>query len=316
MPLLSRTSLRALAVAALGGALACSAPAPDPATIDALFTEARAHDAEGRHDDAIAVYRRLLAEDANSFEGHYWIGRAMNLAGQYDEAREHFARAIDLSTESNSEQTLRMMAISWVFASDVDQAAGYYRQVFDARLAAGNAAGASEVANELGRMYLELGQVDRALEWYRRGFDVAAEESGRSEAQVDMAAMRWAHAQARIAARRGQADMAGEQVAAVQAIVDKGTNTGQGPQLAYLRGYVALHLGDAAGAVAALEGADHEDPFILLLLAQAHERTGDTAAARDYYGRVMASTSHALTAAIARPIARERLERAPAGGGA
>ena len=123
-----------------------------------------------------------------------------------------------------------------------------------------------------------------------------------------MAAMRWAHAQARIAARRGQADTAAEHVAAVQAIVEKGTNTGQEPQLAYLRGYVAFHLGDAAGAIAALEGADHEDPFILLLLAQAHERTGDIAAARDFYSRVMASTSHALTAAIARPTARERLE--------
>ena len=92
-----------------------------------------------------------------------------------------------------------------------------------------------------------------------------------------------------------------------QSLVEKGTNSGQEPQLAYLRGYVALHLGDTTGAIEALQDADQQDPFILLLIAQAHEREGSEAAAREYYERIMASTSHALTAAIARPIARDRV---------
>jgi tetratricopeptide (TPR) repeat protein len=284
-----------------------SAPPPDPAAIDALFKEARAHDAAARHEDAIAVYRRLLVQDPDSFDGHYWMARALDLAGRYHEAREHFERAIDLSSDSNREQTLRMTAIAWTFVSNADQASRYYRQVFDARATAGNYPGASEVANELARMYLELGDLGHAEEWYRTGYDVAAKEQGRSAAQADLAELRWAHAQGRIAARLGRADEAQRHVGVVRTLVEKGTNSGQEPQLAYLRGYVAYHLGDVAGAVEALQSADQEDPFILLLLAQAHERQADSEMARQYYEKVMASTSHAITAAIARPIARERL---------
>jgi hypothetical protein len=80
--------------------------------------------------------------------------------------------------------------------------------------------------------------------------------------------------------------------------------------VAYLRGYVALHLGDAAAAADALKSADQEDPFILLLVAQAHERQGNATVAREYYEKILASTSHGLTAALARPIARERLSAA------
>ena len=298
---------RALALLLYSCALLACAREPDPARVEALFAEARAHDAAGRHEEAVAAYDRLLAEDPDSFDGHYWIARALDLAGRYDEAREHFARALELASESQRDQTTRMLGIAWVFGSNAEEASGYYRQVFDARLAAGNHPGASEVANEIGRMYLELGDVDRAEQWYRTGYDTAAREQGRSGAQADLAELRWAHAQGRIAARRGLADEAARHVAAVEALVAKGSNAGQEPQLAYLRGYVAFHLGDAAAALEALDAADRDDPFIQLLMAQAAERQGDHARARGHYERIMESTSHGLTAAIARPIARERL---------
>jgi hypothetical protein len=117
--------------------------------------------------------------------------------------------------------------------------------------------------------------------------------------------MRWAHAQARSAARQGRPEAAAGHVAEALAIATQGAHAGLAPEIACLRGYVALHLSDAAAAVA-LEDADQQDPFILLLLAQAHERAGDRGAARACYERILASTSHALTAAIARPIARAR----------
>lgn len=269
-----------------------------------LFTTARAFDEEARHDDAIAVYGQILELDPDSFDAHYWIARAMDLAGRYDEAREHFARAIELSSESNRDQTLRMMGIAWTFVADADEASSYFRQVFDRRMAAGNPAGASEVANELGRVYLELGDIDRGEEWYRRGYETAATVGDRSEAQVDLAELRWAHAQGRIAARRGLADEARAHVSTVDTLVEKGTNTDQEVQLAYLRGYVALYLNDPAAAVEALQAADQTDPFILLLLARASEQAGEAAAATDYYTRVLASTSHAVNNAFARPVAR------------
>jgi len=53
-----------------------------------------------------------------------------------------------------------------------------------------------------------------------------------------------------------------------------------------------------------LEQADQDDPFILLLLAEASERLGDEERALEYYRGVLASNSHAVNIAFARPIAR------------
>jgi tetratricopeptide (TPR) repeat protein len=200
-----------------------------------------------------------------------------------------------------------MLAISWTFVGETDQAARIFQEVFDRRLAADNFPAASEVANELGRVLLEAGDLDGAEAWYRRGFEIANREGSRPDWQVRLAELRWAHAQARIAARRGQPDEAHAQEARVAALLEQGGNDDQRVQHAYLRGYVAYHLKDYGAATTFLQEADHEDPFILLLLAQSAEAQGDASAARTYYERVLASTSHAVTNAFARPIAREKV---------
>jgi len=180
--------------------------------------------------------------------------------------------------------------------------------VFDARMAAGNFAGAAEVANEVGRVHLELGDPDAAGRWYRTGHETAARESGRPESQVDLADLRLAHAEARIAARRGRPDEAQARVAEVRRILDKGANADQEIYYPHLVGYAALHLGDAATAVNSLEKADQEDPFVLALLAQAHEALGHQDQALDYYRRTLTSASHGVANAFVRPLARKKVE--------
>ena len=93
----------------------------------------------------------------------------------------------------------------------------------------------------------------------------------------------------------------------VKALLDKGTNADQQIQYPYLVGYVDFYLKDYAGAIAGLQKADQEDPFILMLLAEAYERSGNAATARDYYQKVLASTSHAVNNAFARPVARQKI---------
>jgi tetratricopeptide (TPR) repeat protein len=305
-----------LIVAACAAALAVPACAPaDPRSTDELIAEGRRLDLGGQHDEAVKLYRAALDREPESYDGHYGLARALDLTGKYEEARRHFARAIELAPEPEKDQPLRMMAIAWVFARDADRAASYFRQVFDRRIAAGAFAGASDVANEIGRVDLELGRLDAAETWYRTGYDTAARQADRPAWQVDLAELRWAHAQARIAARRGQAEAARRHTAAVRGLLDKGTNSDQEIHYPYLAGYVDLHLGDPASARSHLERADQEDPFILLLLAQASERLGDDSSAREYYRKMLASSSHGLPAALARPVAIERLKEAPASGG-
>jgi hypothetical protein len=100
-------------------------------------------------------------------------------------------------------------------------------------------------------------------------------------------------------------------VATVRDIIDRGTNQDQEIQFAYLEGYVAFHLADFDTAIEALLRADQDDPFILMLLAQASAQQGNDALARDYFGRVLESTSHAVNNAFARPVARRQFETGP-----
>jgi tetratricopeptide (TPR) repeat protein len=111
-----------------------------------------------------------------------------------------------------------------------------------------------------------------------------------------------------VAARRGQAAEAHRYEAVVKALLDKGGNDDQKVQFAYLQGYVEFYLGHDEAALAALAKADQKDPFILFLMGEAHERLGHQDQARDCYRQVLASTSHAVNNAFARPAAKQRLQ--------
>lgn len=297
-------TIAALAFGFSAAACGQATPARDPS---ALISQAHRLDLDGRQDAAIELYRQALERAPDSFDAQYGLARALDLAGRYEDARDHFTRALALAPEGSADQTQRMLGISWTFVGRVDEAARCFRAVFDRRLAAGQFASAAEVANELARVYLESGDEDRAETWYRTGYETAHREANPSASQVDLAEMRWAHAQARLAARRGQRAEAQRLEARVKALLDKGGNDSQRSQYPYLVGYDAFHLGDTAAAVAHLEQADQKDPFILFLLAEAHERLGDADRAREYYAKVLASSSHAIAAAFARPVARQKL---------
>ncbi|HTM02271.1 MAG TPA: tetratricopeptide repeat protein [Vicinamibacterales bacterium] len=265
-------------------------------------------DNSGQHDEAIALYRQVLAGNARSYEGHYGIARALDLKGSYSEAREHFAKAIELATDDGSrDQALRMMGVSWTFVGDARQATPFFKRVFDRRVAAGDFAGAAEEANEIGRVLLELGDVNGAQQWYRTGFDTARRDVKQSAGDRDLATLRWAHAQARIAIRRGNRAEAQRQMTVVKSLVDKGANPDQRVQYPYLAGYVAFYAKDYKRAVAELRQADQADPFILLLTAESYDQLGDASHARDYYRKVLSSNSHAVNNALARPVALRKL---------
>jgi tetratricopeptide (TPR) repeat protein len=275
--------------------------------IDDLLIDAHKLDLAGKPDAAAAIYRQVLARQPDSYDAHYGLGRVLDLSGDYDEARAQLTRAVDLAPASHKEQAMRMLAISWTFVRDRDHATGLFRDVYDRRVAANNPAAAAESANELARVYLELGDVDAAEQWYRTGHDVALRDKDLVPSLSDLAEIRWEHAQARIAARRGDAAGASRHTALVKRLLDKGGNADQQVQYAYLLGYVRFFLGQYADARDRLRQADQDDPFILLLLAQASEKLNDPLAARAAYEKILASTSHAINAAFARPIARERL---------
>src|SRR5258707_9253259 len=273
----------------------------------AVVKEGQKVNSEGKQDEALKLYKQALEKSPNSYEAHLESGVALDLKGDYAVAREHLKKAIDVAPADQKNRALRVMAFSYAFESNAAEAEKYEKQVFDALVAKPDFEAAAGVANELARIKLESGDIDGAANWYKTGYDTAMRQTDMKDADKNLWAFRSAHAQARIAARRGQRDEAQKQVAAAKTALEKANNPDQTQFFPYLTGYVAFYGGDYQTAITELGKASQEDPFILMLLAQSYEKAGDAAHAKEYYSKVLANNGHGPTNAFARPVARKKL---------
>ena len=277
------------------------------ADAQALVKQGQKLNSEGKQDEALRLYQKALELSPDLYEAHLESGVALDLKGDYGAAREHLKKAIEVAPVDQKNRALRVMAFSYAFESNSDEAAKYEKQVFESQLAKSDYEAAAGVANELARIMLESGDVEGAANWYKAGFDTAMRKTDMKDADKNLWAFRWAHAQARIAARRGQRDEAQKQVVTAKAALEKANNPDQALFFPYLTGYVAFYGGDYKTAIVELGKANQEDPFILVLLAESYEKVGDAARAKEYYGKVMTINGHGPTNAFARPVARKKL---------
>jgi tetratricopeptide (TPR) repeat protein len=305
--LLSSVAALLLCAAALAQQTPARPPSPANDLASKAIEQARKANGEGKYDEAIALYRQALAANAKAYQAELGISATLDLEGKYDEARQHIQKAIDMAPEQAKLGAMRAMAISYAFERKAADAAKYEEPAFQAQLAKAAYYDAGEAADELARIYIESGDLDNAEKWYKLGHDTGLKEPNISQARKDLWEFRWEHAQARIAARGGRKDEAQKHVQAAKAILDRGTNPDQARFLPYLEGYVAFYSGDYTIAIDDLKKADQRDPFILVLLAQAYEKSGDQQQATENYRKVLASNIHNPTSAFARPIAKEKL---------
>jgi tetratricopeptide (TPR) repeat protein len=272
-----------------------------------LVSEGRKLNNEGKQQEALDAFRKAIQMEPSLVDAHLAAGSTLDLMGQYDEARQEFAKAIEVAPPQRKVQALRAMGVSYAFTRQPKEAAKYDQQAFDIQLGQKRYFDAGEVANELARIYIESGDLNDAYKWYDKGCKTGLSNPDIKDAEKDLWNFRWEHALARIAARRGNKAETEKHVAAAKAVLDKGTNPEQARFFPYLTGYVALYTGDPKTAIADLQKADQRDPFIQLLLAQAYEKTGDKAAALDAYRKIMAVNAHNPTNAFARPVAKKKL---------
>jgi tetratricopeptide (TPR) repeat protein len=298
---------RAYVFLILIGALAvCAAQTPAPAALD-LVKQGQKLNGEGKQDDALALYRQALAMSPSLYEAHLASGIALDLEGDYTEARKQLMAAIEFAPADAKQQALRAMAISYAFEGNAAEASKFEQQVFDARESTHDFIGAGEIANELARIYLESGATAVAYKWYQSGYEAALQKPNLTSADKNLWLFRWENAQARIAARNGKSDEAQQHITAAKAALDKADNPDQARFFPYLTGYVAFYTGDYKTAIADLQKADQHDPLILALLGEAYEKSGDRSQAKDYYQKVLALNTHNPTNAFARPLAKKKL---------
>jgi tetratricopeptide (TPR) repeat protein len=243
-----------------------------------------------------------------SFALNTAAGMALDVQGRYDEARTYLDRAIKLApTDLDRAKATRTMAISYAFSADCRSAERFSRKAFDYYLGVQDYFNAGETANEIARICLESGDLVRAADWYDRGHETAIQEPDLKSSRADLWNYRWFHAKARIASRLGKSDEARKFVARAKAVLDRGRIPEQDLYHPYLLGYVAFHSGDYAGALRQLQYAQQDDPFILSLTAQCHEKLNDPANAVLYYRKAVALQQHSVPAAFARTTALARL---------
>jgi tetratricopeptide (TPR) repeat protein len=247
-------------------------------------------------------------------------GTQFDLQGKSAEARAVFQKAIDNApTPAAKANAQRAMAMSWAFDGDCKKTAEYEEMVIDywktqekdvpdrAFYQQG------EMADEAARVCLDNGDLNTARELYKKGHDLGVKEPDIPPARKDLWDYRWEHAQARIAARRGNKIEAQKHVVAAKAILagmrqkDPKLYEQQASFLPYLTGYVALYTGDYQTALADLQKANQNDPFIQCLVGMTFEKLGDKARAMEAYRKAAAATGHNPPAAFARPFTAKKL---------
>lgn len=264
---------------------------------------------DGKLPEALEVFRRAAEASPKSLAANNGAGVVLDLLGRSTEARRYFAQAIKAApTPTEKAQAQRALAVSFGFSHDCRGAEKADRTAYEYFLAAPDFYSAGEVADEIGRLCLDAGDLDTASDWYRKGHDAGQRETNLPPDRKDLWDFRWAHARARIAARRGKLEEARKDIAAARAILEKRTIPDQQVYFPYLTGYVAFYSGDYAAALADLRNAAQTDPFIQCLIAQCYEKLGDREKALEYYRSAASTTAHSAPAAYARPFASARLE--------
>ena len=265
---------------------------------------------DGKLEEALALYRQTLQASPLSLPANIAAGNVLDLLGRSEEARKYFQKAIDIAEKPEQKASAnRAMAMSYAFEGSCKKAAEFEQKVFDYYVGVQDFYQQGEIADEAARVCIDDGDLDTALRWYKLGHDTGLKEPEIKPARMDLWNFRWEHAQARIAARRGNLAEAQDYVNAAKAILDKGTNPEQAQFFPYLRGYVAFYGQDYKIAAEELLKANQSDPFIQCLLGQTYEELGEKDKAIDSYRKATAAIAHNPPAAYAVPFAKKRLMR-------
>ena len=263
---------------------------------------------EGKLEEALALYRQTLQSLPLSLPANIAAGNVLDLMGKGDDARKYFQKAIDIAdTPEHKASANRAMAMSYAFEGNCKKTVEFEQKVFDYYAGVQDFFQQGEIADEAARVCIDSGDLDTALHWYQLGHDTGLKEPDIKPARVDLWNFRWEHAQARLAARRGDIAAAQEHVVAAKAILDKGAIPEQTQFFPYLQGYVALYAKDYKTALEALLKANQNDPFIQCLLGQTYEKLGEKDKAIESYRKAAAAIAHNPPAAYAVRFAKKKL---------
>jgi tetratricopeptide (TPR) repeat protein len=272
---------------------------------------------EGKLDAALALYRQTPQTSQDSLPANNAAGSVLDLMGQGEEARQYFGKAIQVAdTPEHKAMAQRAMAMSYAFEGNCKKTIQYKQLVFNYYGSVKDFFRQGEIADEAARVCIDsynphnpdpVDDLYIAAHWCQLGHDTGVKEPDIKPARRDLWDFRWEHAQARIAARRGNQAEAQKHLAAAKAILDKGTNPEKQPFFPCLEGYVAFYAGDYKAALQDFLKANQNDGFIQCMMGQAYEKLDDKEKALEYYRKASTAIAHKPAAAYAVPLAKKKL---------
>jgi tetratricopeptide (TPR) repeat protein len=239
----------------------------------------------GKFDDAITQYRKALSIDQNFINSHFGIGAALMYQGKPDEATAEFNK-ITSKARSDGERRTALFAqtVLAVDGNKMDQALAET----DKQYALGEKTGdVPNLAGDLqlrGNILLEMGKYDEAKQAFDRAVKTTL-DSGLSQEVKDNAKLFNHYNLARVAI--GKKDLAAAKAEAEE--FRKGAeakgNPAQIKQAHELAGLIAMENKNYDEAISELQQTNQQNPQNLYRLAWAYQSKGDSAKAKEFYGK-------------------------------
>ena len=260
---------------------------------------------------ARVAFERARAIGPESARVRAFLANDDLIKGQYDKARQAFLEVEKSLPKGSAPFAVRYgLAFSYLYEGQVDPALAALQTYLAEYKDSGSAQGFPEVFiwNSIGRINLENGRLDAAMQAYEKGYE-SVPGSSLPDDQKQVWLGRLMHGRCRTLAKMGKHQEAWTEAQKIKKMIDDGGEPAKQyvPAWHYLAGYLKLEAGDYKTAVEELKQANADDPFQQLLLARAYERTGAKDEARKTYTRVVESRQNGIERALAYPEAKRKL---------
>jgi tetratricopeptide (TPR) repeat protein len=266
----------------------------------------------GRHDEARAAYEQAIRISDRTPRAYSLLGNYHLMKGDYAKARENYTVARGKVPEGVPPGAISYgIAFTHLYEGNVDQALKTLTAYGDDYKNATVRGDLPEVFiwNSIARINLENGRLEEAMKAYENGF-VSVPGSKLKEDDKKIWLGRLHHGRGRTLARMGKHEEAWKEAEIVRQMIADGGERGKEfePAYHYIAGYLKLEAGETAAAIEHLKQAEVEDdPFRMLLLARAYEKSGKKGEAKKLYSDIVSFPQSNLERALAYPEAKKRL---------
>jgi tetratricopeptide (TPR) repeat protein len=245
----------------------------------------------GRFDESVAMYRKALATDPNFSPSYIGIASNLTYQGRHDAARAEAGKLSRAArNDADRRNALFATAIAYADEGKLDEALAELKKQYAVAQKISDAAAMSGDAVAMGDVLLEAGKPEEARKQYEKALQLQLDSDLSAEVKED-ARLVHHYNLGRVAIH--SKDLAGARKHA-EAFMQGATakNNSAEIRLAHeLAGTIALKEKQFDQAIAHLDQANQQDPYVLYRTGKAYKGKGDQAKADELFRRAATHTT-------------------------